>query len=222
MAGAGTSGQFTGRPPGRGTTAAVFLALALLPAACSSSVGGAGAPSSILTVTAKVTVTVTATPTPAATPTAPTGSPAPTSPRSSAPTEVSIAAIRHPDACSLLTHSEANALADLPLKAGVGAGSEHGVNTLCQYTRDPYLDGTAQVSIIIGDGAKKALDIDKDTLKHPFVKVPGIGDEAWQEDDAIFLRVATNWVNIGLVLLNDPKDNVQRMRQAAKIVAGRL
>lgn len=199
---------------GRRTAA---IAVVVLLTGCSSQVDGQGAPASTVrasTPTATVTVTVAVTVTQDA-------ELAPTTIASSV-AEGSITAVKHPDACSLLTQKEAAALADLALQPGVGAGPEHEVNTLCQYTRDPNLDGTAQVSIIIGDGAKKSLDIDKDTLKHKFVKVPGIGDEAWQEDDSIFLRVDTNWVNIGLVLLNDPAANVSRMRQAAKIVASRL
>ena len=74
----------------------------------------------------------------------------------------------------------------------------------------------------MGDGAKKELDIDRDTLGHKFTSVPGIGDEADQEDGGIFIRKGDNWVDINLVKLNDPAQNVQPMQTAAKIIAGRL
>ncbi len=60
------------------------------------------------------------------------------------------------------------------------------------------------------------------TLGHKFTSVPGIGDECDQEDGNIFIRKGTNWVDINLVKLNDPAQNVQPMQTAAKIVAGRL
>ena len=78
------------------------------------------------------------------------------------------------------------------------------------------------MSVGVGDGAKKALDIDKSTLHHAFQRVQGIGDEAWQEDGHIFLRKGTVWVSIELVLLNDPAQNVGRLQHAARLVAGRL
>ena len=108
----------------------------------------------------------------------------------------------------------------MKLNAAVEAGAG-GTQTLCQYTSDPN-GPTAQVEVLTGDGAKKALDIDRDTLGHKFTTVPGIGDEADQEDDNIFIRKGTNWAEINLVLLNDPAQNVQPMQKAAKIIASRL
>ncbi|HEY5050231.1 MAG TPA: hypothetical protein VII50_04975 [Acidothermaceae bacterium] len=96
-----------------------------------------------------------------------------------------------------------------------------GTLTQCRYTSDPS-GPTAQVEIIVGDCAKKELDIDRDTLGHTFTTVSGIGDQADQEDDNIFIRKGTNWVDNNLVLLNDPAQNVQPMQTAAKIVASRL
>jgi hypothetical protein len=92
---------------------------------------------------------------------------------------------------------------------------------MCQYTADPN-GPTGQVEVFLGDGAKKSFDIDKDVLDHDFTSVPGIADEAQQEDGNIFLRKGTTWVQIRLVLLNDPAENVEPLQTAAKIVASRL
>ena len=46
--------------------------------------------------------------------------------------------------------------------------------------------------------------------------MPGIGDEADQEDGNIFIRKGDNWVDINLVKLNDPAQNVKPMQTAAK------
>jgi hypothetical protein len=122
------------------------------------------------------------------------------------------------DPCKLLTQAEATTLAGVKVNAAVEAGAA-GTQTLCQYTSDPS-GPTAQVEIISGDGAKKELDIDRDTLGHPFTSVTGIGDEVDQEDGNIFIRKGDNWVDINLVKLNDPAENVKPMQTAAKIIAG--
>ena len=126
------------------------------------------------------------------------------------------------DACSLLTKSEAEALAGTPLDAPVPAGAAgSGDITLCQFT-GPTTGPTAQVEVFVGDGAKKQLDIDRDNLMHPFTTVPGIGDQCLQEDDNIFVQKNGTWASINLVLLNDPSQNVQPMQTAIKLVASRL
>ena len=168
------------------------------------------------TVTATVTVTTTVTATPSTPASAP---PVSAAPASAASSEVaSLPPVIDP--CKLLTLAEATTLAGVKLNAAVEAGAA-GTQTLCQYTSDPN-GPTAQVEIISGDGAKKELDIDRDTLGHKFTAVSGIGDEADQEDGNIFIRKGDNWVDINLVKLNDPAQNVQPMQTAAKIVASRL
>ena len=133
-----------------------------------------------------------------------------------------IDSIKHVDACDLLTQKEASQLADLELQKGLGSGEEHGKHTLCTYTRDPNLSGNGQVTLLFGDGAEKAFHVDKDSLGHKFTKVPKLGDEAWEEDGAIFFRVGPNWAAVELFLLNDPALNSTRLRQAVKIAAGRM
>jgi hypothetical protein len=126
------------------------------------------------------------------------------------------------DACALLTKTEAEALAGTPLNPAIPAGAAgSGDVTLCQFT-GPTTGPTAQVEVFVGDGAKKQLDIDKDTLMHAFTTVPGIGDQCLQEDDNIFVEKNGTWASINLVLLNDASQNVVPMQTAIKLVASRL
>lgn len=179
-----------------GRLTAALTALLVLPlAACSSSASGPSRGGG--------SAAATTTPTQAAT-SASSSSPAP-------------AAV---EPCQLLTRAEAERLAGTPLQAGVAAGS-NGTHTLCQYT-GPTSGPTAQVEVFVGDGAKKMLDIDKDTLQHAFTTVPGIGDLCLQEDGNIFVRKNGQWASINLVLLNDPAANVKPLQAAAKIIASRL
>jgi hypothetical protein len=125
-----------------------------------------------------------------------------------------------PPACSLLTQAEAGRLTGVKVGAGVESGA-NGAATLCQYNSDPS-GPTAQVDVIVGDGAKKGLDIDRDVLKHKFTPMTGLGDEAYQEDDNIFVRKGSVWAQVNLVLLNDPAQNVAPMQAAARQLLNRL
>ncbi len=124
------------------------------------------------------------------------------------------------DPCSLITLKEAEAVVGgVTLQAGVPAGNP--TPDRCVWTAPPTAS-IAQVEIDVGDGAKKSYDIDHDVLKHTFTTVPGLGDEAYQEDDAIFFRVGSTWVALHIELLNDPSANVVPMQKLAAAVAGRL
>jgi hypothetical protein len=126
------------------------------------------------------------------------------------------------DACALLTKAEAEALAGTPLNDAVPAGpAGSGDNTLCQFS-GPTTGPTAQVEVFVGDGAKKQLDIDRDTLMHAFTDCAGIGDQCVQEDDNIFVEKNGTWASINLVLLNDSAMNVQPLQTAIKQIADRL
>jgi hypothetical protein len=120
-----------------------------------------------------------------------------------------------PDPCLLLPKAEAEALAGTPLEDAVP--SPHA----CSYT-GPVSGPVAQVEVYVGDGAKKMLDIDRDTLAHPFTEVPGVGEEALAEDGVIFFRKGGVWVAIRLVRLNDPAENVEPLITAARSAAGRM
>jgi hypothetical protein len=140
-----------------------------------------------------------------------------TSAQSTAPTRK---APPHP--CQLVSKAEAEVLADRDLQAGVASGDEKGVPTLCQYTAPPDTPGVAQVTIGVGDGALKFLQIDRDTLGHPFTRPAGIGDEAWQEDGHIFVRKGSVWVSVELVTLDADPSIPDRLQDVARIIVGRL
>jgi hypothetical protein len=151
-----------------------------------------------------------------AVPSSVSATPTPT-PTAALPVAASSAGTTLPDACSLLTPTEAQALASTPLNPQVESTDK----TLCQYV-GPTSGPEAQVEVIVGPGALKGLQIDRDALKHTFTAVPGIADEADEESDNIFIRKGTLWVQINLVLLNDPTQNRLPLETAAKAVAGRM
>lgn len=125
-----------------------------------------------------------------------------------------------PDPCTLLTQDEADQLGGRALQPAVSSGPP-GEPTMCQFTSDPEEPGIAQVTVQVGDGVKKYLDIDKDTLGHAFDQLSELGDEAWLEENAIFVRKGDLWIGITVVLLNDPVENVEPLKAAAAIAVSR-
>jgi hypothetical protein len=122
------------------------------------------------------------------------------------------------DVCKLFPQADAEALVRTPLNPGEPGNLQ---NPSCTYN-GPTSGPTAQVSVYIGDGAKKTYDVDKG-LGHTFTAVQGVtADEAWEEDSAIFFRKGATWVQIGIVLLNDPAENRQPLEQAAQKLASRI
>ncbi len=119
-----------------------------------------------------------------------------------------------PDACVLVTQADAAALTGTSMTAGQEGNP---ANPSCTY--GSASSTTAQVQVFVGDGAKKTLDIDRQ-LGHAFTSVPNIGDEAYEENNAIFFRKGTLWVAIELVLLNDPAQNRAPLKQLAAKAAG--
>jgi len=151
-------------------------------------------------------------PTPAATATA-TATDAP----STADTPADTAAIL-PDPCKLLTQDEADKLGGVKLGAALPQGIPP---TNCVWPA-PLTGSVAQVEVGVGDGAKKFLDIDKDTLGHTFTPVSGLGDEAWQESDTIFVRTGTLWFSLHLVKLDSAPDDQANTAALAKTILGRI
>jgi Protein of unknown function (DUF3558) len=122
------------------------------------------------------------------------------------------------DACALLPKADAEAVAGTPLDPGEAGNPS---NPSCTYNT-PSSGPTAQVTIYVGDGAKKTYDIDQ-SLMHTFMPAPAVtADESWEEDNAIFFRKGSTWVQISLVRLNDPSENRMPLEQAAQKVASRL
>jgi hypothetical protein len=123
-----------------------------------------------------------------------------------------------PDPCTLVTQDEADKLAGVKL----GAPMPQGVPPTNCVWPTPTTGSVAQVEVGLGDGAKKFLDIDKDTLRHAFTQVPGIGDEAWQESDTIFVRTGTLWFSLHLVKLDSAPDDQANTAALAKTIVGRI
>jgi hypothetical protein len=121
-----------------------------------------------------------------------------------------------PDPCVLVTQADASTLTGTSMKAGQEGNP---VNPSCTYGSAG--GQTAQVQVFVGDGAKKTLDIDRQ-LGHTFNPVSSIGDEAYEENDSVFLRKGTIWVAIELVLLDDPAQNRAPLEQLAAKAAGRM
>jgi hypothetical protein len=175
---------------------AFIVSIAL--AACSSAGGTSATPT--LTPSAAVTAAGAATDTPAP---------------SDMPTDT---AATLPDPCTLLTQDEADKLAGVKLGAPLPEGMPP---TNCVWPT-PVDGAVAQVEVQLGDGAKKFLDIDKDTLKHDFKQVSGLGDEAWQESDTIFIRTGTVWFDLHLVKLDSAPDDQANTAALAKVILGRI
>ena len=187
------------------------LLLALPALFLATACGSSGGATKTVTVTRTVTNTVTAS--------AQADSSAPGD--SSAPS-TSAAAQAGPDACSLLTQAQAQAIASTPLQKPTRAGvNSAGAAVMCQWvglTNGP----TAELEVYVGDGAAQQLHIDRDNLKHTFTMIPGIGDQCLQEDGFIFVEKNGLWVSIHLVRLNDPKLNVKPMQTGAAEIAAEL
>jgi hypothetical protein len=123
-----------------------------------------------------------------------------------------------PDPCKLLTQAEADKLAGEKLGAALPEGIPP---TNCVWPTPPS-GSVAQVEVAVGDGVKKFLDIDKDTLSHTFKQVSGLGDEAWQESDTIFVRTGSLWFSLHLIKLDSAPDDQANMAALAKTILGRI
>ena len=190
------------------------LAVALVLSGC----GGAAVVSPVPSASAIAVVSPATTPAAATASDAPLGSPAdsPAASASDPPSDApSPAAL---DACAVITPAEASRVTGGKLQAPVPEGTPV---TRCVWTALPTGE-IAQLEIDLGDGAKKSYDIDLTVLKHVFKPVPGVGDEAYAEDDAIFFRKGNTWVAIHLVRLNDAARNAANLAAVAKAVAGRI
>ncbi len=191
----------------------LLVLVAVLVGAC----GGAAAPSSGVTSTAAL---------PSSGATASQASqPAEASPSMDLPaTSASAAAASQPidplsvNPCSVITQAEANAVAGVKTGDPMPAGDPP---VRCVWPTPP--DGAVgQVELGIGDGAKKAYDIDHDILKHTFTPIPGLGDEGYSESGAVFFRLGDVWVALNVVRLDDESRWMPKLIALAKTVAGRL
>jgi hypothetical protein len=123
------------------------------------------------------------------------------------------------DPCALVSQQDAEQLAGTALDPASPSGNAE--NAVCTYT-GPVTGPTAQVEVFIGDGAKKALDIDRETLGHAFVDIDGVGDEAYLEDFQIFFRKGKTWASIRLVRLEDAAGFAKPLENLARELASRM
>jgi hypothetical protein len=122
------------------------------------------------------------------------------------------------DPCSLITRAEANAVAGTKTGAPLPEGDPA---TRCVWPT-PTSGAIGQVELDVGDGAKKAYDIDATVLKHSFKPVAGLGDEAYVEDGSVFFRKGDTWVGIHIVRLDDSKTWTPKLIALAMTVAGQI
>lgn len=182
-----------------GRTVSAAVCAALLLAACSSATAGNGG-----RVDQRMAGTNTASRRPTTLPSAAAQSRA-------ASTAEPRAAI---DPCALLTKAEVDHA------AGTKTGPAVRARDTCTYPT-PTTAKFGQLNVYVGLGAKKIYDIDRKVLKHHFVTVPGIGDEAHLEEGEIFFRVESTWIAVQLARL----DNVAKgplLKAIARAAAGRL
>jgi hypothetical protein len=120
------------------------------------------------------------------------------------------------DPCELVTKADAETLAGTPLEDGVAGNPKE---PSCTYL-GPTTGPTAQVEVFVGAGAKKTLDIDRD-LGHTFTPIAGL-EEAFAEENSVFVHQSGVWVEIRLVRLNDPAQNAPALEALARQVADKL
>jgi hypothetical protein len=156
----------------------------------------------------------TASPPPSAA--APTDAPAATDDVTAEPS--ADATVVLPDPCKLLTQDEADTLAGEKLGAQLPEGDPP---TNCVWPA-PLTGHVAQVEVGVGDGAKKFLDIDKDVLGHDFAQVPNLGDEAWVEDDTVFVRTGDLWFSLHLVGYAGTSEYRPKLEALAQTILGRI
>jgi hypothetical protein len=116
--------------------------------------------------------------------------------------------------CELVTKAEVDHA------AGTTTGAPVRSRDTCMYPT-PTTAKFGQVNVYVGLGAKKIFDIDRKVLKHHFVSVSGIGDEAHLEEGEIFFRTNGVWVAVQLARL----DNVAKgplLEAMARAAVGRL
>jgi hypothetical protein len=119
-----------------------------------------------------------------------------------------------PKACKLLTRAESAALTGAKMLQPVDGGS------ICIYNADPN-GPSAQVQIVVTTDTPRTMQLDR-KLGHKFKKIPGLGDEAYEEEWNIFVRKAKVWVAISLVAPNSWPAYEKPIQKAAALAISRL
>ena len=128
-------------------------------------------------------------------------------------------ALSVPDACSLLTQVQAEALAGVKLRKGDDSPAQNSADTAtCSYDSPPT-GSSGSVQIFTQLSTPRALNIDK-AIHHKFRTVPGIGDQTLEEpqNSSIFVRKGQVWVYLSVPYGATPR----LLERAAAQVAARL
>jgi hypothetical protein len=125
-----------------------------------------------------------------------------------------IATLPLPDACKLLTRTEAQALAGVKLQRPSDVGSS------CTYNGYPT-GPVAQVAIYVESSVPRTLRIDR-LLHHKIWSVPRLGDQALEEEWHIFVRTGKVWITINLVRTEAWPPYRKPLERAAAIAISRV
>ncbi len=191
------------------STIAVVLAAALVTGACSTTTGGSGTPASPIaaaSISGSTSASISGS-TSASTSAAPVTTASVPLP-SVAPQQLTL------NPCTLVTKHDADKIAGVNLLKAIRAAES------CTFPT-PTSGAVGQFEIYVGDGAKKAYDIDHTELHHVFKTEAGVADEAHLENGAIFFRKGTTWVELHVVRL-DGVNIGPALAAEARVVAGRL
>jgi hypothetical protein len=124
-----------------------------------------------------------------------------------------------PDACTLLSHDEAQKLAGVKLQKGddTKARSSDDIAS-CIYDAPPT-GPSGSVQLFAQIGLPHALGVDK-AIHHKFRSVPGIGDQTLEEPEnsSIFVRKGQIWIYLTAPYSASPK----QLEKAASEIASRL
>ncbi len=123
-----------------------------------------------------------------------------------------------PQACELVTKEQADTVLGTTLQPGVAVRT--GDANSCTYAGDPN-GPTAQFEIFVGPGAEQYYDTDVQ-LQHTFTDVPGLGDEAHEEDGNLFFRTGGTWVALRVTSLDDFSNFKDRLESLAREVEAKL
>jgi hypothetical protein len=120
-----------------------------------------------------------------------------------------------PDACTLITRSEAEKILGTKLQAGddTTANAADGVAS-CNYNA-PVTGPSGQLGVYAQDGEPDALKTDRN-LGHTIRTVSGIGDQTLEEPDngSIFIRKGSLWVFINVPISTPPAALISAARTA--------
>ncbi len=80
----------------------------------------------------------------------------------------------------------------------------------CRYSAPPT-GPTGQLEVFVGIGAKTYYDTET-RIGHTFKDVRNVGDEAHEEDSAIFARKGETWIAIRITTISDSATFVPKLR----------